>query len=118
MVVAISCALHCAMVMLLFLSFPALWLNRRYWEMGLWQKLLWLEWALLGLAWAMMISATLLSGVRGKQVWPTLTGLAGLIGMSVLILTPLHFSSPWIGLAILACGILVGLSHLGRLRFI
>ncbi len=116
MVVAIGCALHCATVTLLFLLFPALWLNRRYWEMGLWQKLLWLEWALLGLAWLMMIGATLLGGVNGKRVWPTLLGLAGLTGMSILILTPLHFSGPWISAVILGCGLLVGLAHYLRLR--
>jgi len=116
LVVAIGCALHCATLTALFLSFPTLWLNRRYWEMGLWQKLFWLEWTLLGLAWLMLITAVLSSGFSRALGWPTGLGLAGLTGMSVLILTPLHFSSPWISAAIVACGLAVGLAHLLRLR--
>jgi len=116
MVAAIGCALHCATLTLLFLSFPALWLNRRYWEMGLWQKLLWLEWTLLGFAWLMMLAAVLSGGLSRALSWPTLLGLAGLIGMSVLILTPLHFSGPWISAAILGCGLVVGLAHFLRLK--
>ncbi|MEE4331302.1 MAG: hypothetical protein V2J10_10560 [Wenzhouxiangella sp.] len=116
MVVATLCGLHCATLTAVFLSFPGLWLNRRYWEIGLWQKLFWLEWSLLVMAWLLMLSSLFLNGLCRDNRWVTLAGLAGLIGMTSLLITPLHFTSPWIGLAILACGIMVGLSHFGRLR--
>jgi len=116
MVVATACGLHCATLTVVFLSFPSLWLNRYYWEIGLWQKLVWLEWSLLAIAWLLMLSTLILNG-RPRGHWlTTLSGLLGLSGMSLLVLSPLHFSSPWIGLAILTCGILVGLSHFARLR--
>lgn len=116
MVVATACGLHCATLTAVFLSFPGLWLNRRYWEIGLWQKLLWLEWSLLAIAWLLMLTTLVLNGLRSSHWLTTLSGLVGLTGMTVLVLTPLHFSSPWIGLGILACGVLVGVSHFGRLR--
>lgn len=116
MVVATACGLHCATLTAVFLSFPGLWLNRHYWEIGLWQKLLWLEWSLLALAWLLMLATLMLNGLRGSRWAVTLPGLLGLAGMTALVLTPLHFSSPWIGLAILACGLLVGMSHFRRLR--
>jgi len=116
MVVATACGLHCATLTVVFLSFPSLWLNRYYWEIGLWQKLVWLEWSLLAIAWLLMLSTLALNGLRGRHRLTTLSGLLGLIGMSLLVLSPLHFSSPWISLAILACGVLVCLSHFARLR--
>ncbi len=116
MLVATACGLHCATLTAVFLSFPGLWLNRRYWEIGLWQKLLWLEWSLLALAWLLMLASLALNGLRASSPWTTLAGMLGLVGMTVLVLSPLHFASPWVGAGILACGILVGLSHFGRLR--
>src|SRR6056297_524649 len=116
MVGATACGLHCATLTVVFLSFPSLWLNRYYWEIGLWQKLVWLEWSLLAIAWLLMLSTLILNGRRRGHWLTTLSGLLGLSGMSLLVLSPLHFSSPWIGLAILTCGILVGLSHFARLR--
>ena len=115
MLVATACGLHCATLTAVFLSFPSLWLNRRYWEIGLWQKLLWLEWSLLALAWLLMLASLALNGLRLSKIWTTVVGLLGLVGMTVLVLSPLHFSSPWIGVAILGCGILVGVSHFARL---
>lgn len=116
MVVAVGCGLHCATLTVLFLSFPALWLNRHYWEIGLWQKLLMLEWSLLAAAWLMMLLSLALRGLGGKQLLPTLIGMTALITMTLLVVTPIHFSSPWIGLAILTCGTVVGFTHFIKLR--
>jgi len=116
MVVAIGCGLHCATLTVLFLSFPTLWLNRRYWEIGLWQKMLWLEWSFLAMAWVMLLLSLSIHGLGKGHRFSGLAGLLGLASMTVLVLTPLHFSSPWIGLAMLGCGLVVGLAHFHRLR--
>ncbi|OAB59171.1 hypothetical protein AY599_05545 [Leptolyngbya valderiana BDU 20041] len=116
MVVAIGCGLHCATLTVVFLSFPTLWLNRRYWEIGLWQKMLWLEWTLLAIAWLMMLTSLWFHGLGKGRRWSGLMGLVGLVSMTVLVLTPLHFASPWVGLAMLASGLMVGLAHFHRIK--
>jgi hypothetical protein len=116
MIVAVGCGLHCATLTVVFLSFPTLWLNRRYWDIGLWQKLIWLEWSLLTLAWLMMILSLAIHGIPRTSRVATLVGLLALVGMTALILSPLHLSSPWMGLGILGGGIIVGLSHFLRLK--
>ncbi len=116
MIVSIGCALHCATITVVFMLYPTLWLNRRYWEIGLWQKLQWLEWGLLALAWGLVIVAMWLGWRRHHQVGPALLGLAGIVLMTVLITTSLHFSGHWTGAVALAAGLTIALAHWWNLR--
>lgn len=116
MIAALACAIHCAALTVIFTIYPTLWLKRKYWEMGLWQKLMWLEWSLLGLSWIVLGLAMLIGWTRHRHIGPALVGLGSLLLMSTLILTPLHFSGRWTGFAALGAGILIALSHVWNLR--
>ncbi|MEE4331285.1 MAG: MerC domain-containing protein [Wenzhouxiangella sp.] len=118
MIAAALCAVHCATLTALFLIYPALWLNRHYWEIGLWQKLLWLEWTLLTLAWVLVAVAMVSGWRRHGRRGPGLLGLTAVASMSLLILTPLHFSGYWTGLAALVAGVGLVLAHAWNARLI
>ena len=102
MIIAAGCAFHCATITVMFLLYPALWLNRRYWEIGLWQKLLWLEWGLLGATWVLVVLAMTFGWRQHRRSGPATLATVALLCLSLLILTPLHFfpdaglpCSPW-----------------------
>ncbi len=116
MVVAMVCATHCATLTAVFLLYPALWLNRRYWEIGLWQKLLWLEWTLLAATWLLVLTAMTLGWYRHRHAGPGLLALVAVGLMSAVILTPLHFSSPWVPVVSVIGGLAVLGAHAWNLR--
>lgn len=116
MIAALACAFHCAALTAIFTLYPTLWLKRKYWEMGLWQKLLWLEWSLLGLAWLILLLAMVFGWWRHRHPGPGLVGLMSLVLLSSLILTPLHFSGSWTSFAAVASGLLIALAHGWNLR--
>lgn len=116
MVVAIGCGIHCAALSLAFTLYPALWLNRRYWEMGLWQKLLWLEWALLASAWLLVVLAMLPGWLRHRNPGPALLALASLALMTAVIATSLHFANRWMSGVTLLAGLLLAAAHFWNLK--
>jgi hypothetical protein len=116
MIAALACSIHCAALTAIFALYPTLWMKRKYWDMGLWQKLMWLEWSLLGLAWLLLFVAMAFGWSRHRHCGPGLLGLAPLALMSALILTPLHFSGTWTSFAAVAAGLLVALAHGWNLR--
>jgi len=116
MAVALACALHCASLTLIFLLYPAVWLNRSYWESGLWHKLFWLEWGLLALTWLILIAAMLLGWWRHRHVGPALMALTSAGMLTALIATPLHFSGRWTALAAVGAGLLIAVAHFWNLR--
>lgn len=114
--VALGCGLHCAALTGAFLVWPALWLNRRLWESGLWQSLRFLELALLCLAWTLVAVTSWLGWKRHRQLYPAAIGLSGALTMTVAIATRLHFSGFWVSLLALAGGVAVTVSHALNLR--
>ena len=116
MLVAAGCGVHCAGLSLLFVLYPALWMNRKYWEMGLWQKLIWLEWALLGIAWVLVVIAMVSGWKHHRRVGPGVLAAIALVAMSMVVTTSLHFSSQWMGLVTLSAGILLAGAHYWNLR--
>ncbi len=116
MCVALACALHCAGLTLVFLLYPTVWLNRSYWESGLWHKLLWLEWGLLALTWTMLLAAMLVGWLRHRHFGPVLLALISAGILTVLIATPLHFSGRWTALAAAGAGLLLAGAHFWNLH--
>lgn len=116
LIVAISCGLHCAALTVLFVMWPALWLNRRLWESGLWQSLRYVELGLLILTWGLVLAASWRGWNRHRCLHPVLIGLAGALAMTVAIFTPLHFSGAWVSLLALAGGVTVAVAHALNLR--
>ncbi|NBB92078.1 MAG: MerC family mercury resistance protein [Gammaproteobacteria bacterium] len=116
LIVAIGCGLHCAALTGAFMLWPALWLNRRLWESGLWQSLRHLELGLLALTWTLVLAASWLGWRRHRCLHPTAIGLAGAATMTVAILTPLHFSGAWVSALAVAGGIAVAVAHGLNLR--
>ncbi len=116
MLVAAGCGLHCAALSLLFILYPALWMNRKYWEIGLWQKLLWLEWGLLATAWLLVVVAMASGWLRHHRIGPGLLAAASLVLMTVVVTSALHFASQWMGLVTLGAGILLAGAHYWNLR--
>ena len=116
MLVAAGCGLHCAALSLLFILYPTLWMKRKYWEMGLWQKLLWLEWGLLATAWLLVLVAMLSGWRHHHRFGPGLLALASLILMTSVVTTSIHFASQWMGLATLLAGIFLAGAHYWNLK--
>lgn len=114
--VATGCGLHCAALSLLFILYPALWMKRKYWEMGLWQKLLWLEWGLLASAWLLVIAAMVVGWRQHRRVGPALLAVSSLVLMTLVVATSLHFANQWMGLVTLAAGLLLAGAHYWNLR--
>lgn len=118
MVVAIGCGVHCAAMTVIFLTWPALWLNRSLWERGVWKHLLLLEWSLLGLAWLLIVTAAVAGWFIHKRVIPGLVGLTGIGAMSLAILSPLHQLGYWGSGLALCGGLMVAVAHWLNLRLI
>jgi hypothetical protein len=116
MCMALACALHCAALTSIFLLYPGLWMKRKYWDMGLWQKLMWLEWSLLGLAWVLVVPAMLLGWRQHRRIGPGLLALFAIVLLTLLIATPLHFSGYWTSYAALATGLALAAAHYWNLR--
>ncbi|WP_376693933.1 MerC domain-containing protein [Wenzhouxiangella sp. EGI_FJ10409] len=114
--VAIGCGLHCAALSGAFLLWPALWLNRRLWESGLWHSLRYLELGLLALAWTLVIFASWLGWRHHRCLHPAVIGLTGAMVMTVAIVTPLHFSGFWVSVMALLGGLTVAAAHWLNLR--
>ncbi len=118
MLVSIGCGLHCAALGLSFLVWPALWLNRSLWESGLWHRMFWLERALLLTAWLLAIVAMRSGWRRHRRAGPAALAWVGALGMSLAILTPLHFSG-YLGTGIaLTGGLMLGVAHGWNLRLV
>lgn len=116
MIVSIGCGLHCVALTMVFLLYPGLWLNRRYWEMGLWKKLLWLEWGLLAAA-SLLALAAMAAGRRRHRRWgPAIIALLGLGMLAAATLTPLHFQGYRGGALAALGGLLVAAGHWLNLR--
>ncbi len=116
MLVAAGCGVHCAALSLLFILYPALWMKRKYWEMGLWEKLLWMEWGLLAIAWVLVIVAMFSGWKYHRRIGPGALAGSSLILMTMVVMTSLHFASQWMGLVTLAAGILLAGSHYWNLK--
>lgn len=116
MLASLACSVHCASLTIIFTLYPTLWMKRKYWEIGLWQKLMWLEWALLGLAWLILVFAMSMGWWRHRHPGPALTGLVALVAITLLIMTPLHFAGPWTSMAAVAAGLTIALAHWWNLR--
>ncbi len=116
MLVAAGCGVHCAGLSLLFLLYPTIWMKRKYWEMGLWEKLIWMEWSLLAIAWILVIIAMVSGWRHHRQIGPGLLAAVSLILMSLVVTTSLHFANQWMGLATLGAGILLAASHYWNLK--
>jgi hypothetical protein len=108
---ALACAVHCAALTSIFLLYPTLWMKRKYWEMGLWHKLIWLEWTLLGLAWVMCIVAMTLGWRCHGRTGPGLLAFSAIVSLTALIATPLHFSGFWTSYAALFAGLGLAAAH-------
>ncbi|QOC22615.1 MerC domain-containing protein [Wenzhouxiangella sp. AB-CW3] len=116
MVIAIGCGIHCAAMTIAFLAWPALWLNRSLWERGVWQQLIVVEWTLLGLAWVLILSTSVLGWLGHGRWQPPVLGLAGISLMTASIVSPLHTLGYWgSGLALLG-GVMVATAHWMNLR--
>ena len=116
MFVAIGCGVHCAALSLAFTLYPTLWLNRRYWEMGLWQKLLWLEWVLLVSAWLLVLAAMLPGWLRHRHPGPVVLAVLSLGIMTVVITTSLHFANRWMSVVTLLAGLMLASAHYWNLK--
>jgi len=118
MIIAIGCGLHCAAMTLVFLTWPALWLNRSLWERGVWKQLMVLEWSLLGLAWLLILTASFNGWFTHRRWAPSLIGLTGAGLMTVAIVSPLH-TLGYLGSSLaLAGGILVAVAHWRNLQLL
>ncbi len=111
MIIAVGCGLHCAAMTVAFLAWPALWLNRGLWERGIWKQLIVLEWSLLGLAWLLILTASIVGWFTHRRWPPILIGLAGAGLMTVAIISPLHTLGYWGSSLALAGGIMVATAH-------
>lgn len=111
MIVSIGCGLHCLALTMLFLLYPGLWLNRRYWEMGLWKKLLWVEWGLLAVASLLVLVAMAAGWWLHRRRVPALIALLGLGALATATLTPLHFQGYWGSVLALSGALLVAAGH-------
>lgn len=114
--VSITCGLHCVALSALFVLYPALWLNRRYWEMGLWRKLLWVEWSLLATAVLLALLAMAAGWWRHRRWLPALLALCGLAALATGSLTSLHFQGYRGSSLALAGGLMVATGHWLNLR--
>ncbi len=118
MIIAVGCGVHCAAMTVVFLTWPALWLNRSLWERGLWKQLIIVEWSLLALAW-LLILTTSVSGWFTHRRWPPpVIGLAGASLMTVAIVSPLHTLGYWGSSLALIGGIMVAVAHWLNLRLL
>ncbi len=117
MIMALGCALHCLALTLVFVLYPALWLNRRLWESGLIRQLFYLETGLLAATWLVVIVAFVIGWRRHHRLVPVSLAVAGLALITPAILvTELHFRGWWgSGLAV-AGGITLALAHWLNLR--
>ena len=113
--ISMACALHCASLTVIFTLYPALWLNRRYWEMGLWQKLFWLERGLFVVTCLIWFVAISMAWRHHRHPGPAVLGSLSLMALGVLIFSPLHFSGQWTGIAAVVAGVGIVLSHIGNL---
>ncbi len=118
MIIALACGLHCAILTGLFLLYPTLWLKRRYWEIGLWQKLFWLEWVLLVTAWLLVLIAMIPGYLRHRHWGPGLLALTAAGMMTGIIATPLHFAGYWTSAVALLGGIGLVFAHAWNLRLL
>lgn len=116
MLVAAGCGVHCAGLSLLFILYPTLWMKRKYWEMGLWEKLIWMEWGLLAIAWVLVIIAMFTGWRHHRQVGPGILAAVSLLMMTLVVTTSLHFANQWMGLVTLCAGILLAASHYWNLK--
>lgn len=114
--VALACGIHCFGLTLLFMLYPALWLNRSLRESGLWQWLLWLEWSLALLAAVLLITALVVGRRRHRRRLPGFLGLGGLILLLAAVFTRLHWVPWWGSAAALSGGVLIALAHTLNLR--
>ncbi len=116
MFVALGCGVHCAGLSLAFALYPTLWMKRKYWEMGLWQKLIWLEWSLLAAAWLLVLLAMLPGWWRHRRIGPGLLALVSLLIMTAVITTSLHFASQWMSVVTLTAGVFLACAHYWNYR--
>lgn len=116
MLVAAGCGVHCAGLSLLFILYPTLWMKRKYWEMGLWEKLIWMEWGLLAIAWLLVIIAMVSGWRHHRRFGPGVLAAISLIMMTLVVTTSLHFANQWMGLVTLSAGILLAASHYWNLK--
>ncbi len=116
MVAAIGCAIHCATLTIVFLLYPTLWMKRKYWEMGLWHKLMWLEWSLLATSWLLILLAMALGWRRHRRFGPGLLAFVAVSLMTVIILTPLHDTGYWTSAAAVATGLAIAGAHWWNIR--
>lgn len=114
-VVSGVCAVHCAGLGLVFLLYPGLWLRRQRWPVDL-QWLLYLEWALAGVALLLAVLAFAHGWSRHRRILPAALGLPGLGLLATGIFTDLHWQPP-LGSAVVLCGgLLLASAHLLNLR--
>lgn len=118
MVAAIGCGVHCAMFSALLILYPALWLSRSFRQSGLFLWLYYAEWIFLALAW-LLVMITMIPAVVQRRRWtaPALAA-AGLLIMTMAILSPLHGRSAWVSVISLSGGLLVAAAHIINLRLL
>lgn len=116
MIIAIGCGIHCAAMTIAFIAWPALWLNRNLWERGVWQQLILIEWALLALAWLLILTTAIHGWFAHRRWLPPALGLTGVTLMTTAIISPLHTLGYWGSGLALAGGILVAGAHWFNLR--
>ncbi|NKI33553.1 MerC family mercury resistance protein [Wenzhouxiangella sp. XN79A] len=108
---SVGCGLHCAVLTVVILMYPTLWLHRGLRSSGFWEALWWTELGLLVLAWLFALLAAWLAWRRDRSL--LIPGLA-IIGSGILTLTiasPFHGRSPWISALALFGGLLVASAH-------
>lgn len=118
MLIAIGCGVHCAAMTVVFLAWPALWLNRSLWERGLWKQLILIEWTLLSLAWLLILTSTIYGWFIHRRWSPGMIGLIGAGLMTVAILSSLHSLGYWGSALALIGGIMVASAHWLNLRLL
>lgn len=113
--ISLGCGLHCAVISLILMFNPALWL-RLAWQGNTLRKLLWLEWGLAGLAALVAVLAFTLGWRRHRRWSPALLALAGLAAIGLGLNGSLH-QRPFIGSTLaLGGGLLMLLAHWRNLR--